>query len=412
MLHADDNPGLLTLDAVEPPRPEGFLGALQGLEHFIQELQHCEEGANQLRILLKAIGETTRAEAVFLQSLAGDRLFESAGAHSLTPDCGQRWLRALVPLTAGAESRLFQAAELSRVLDDAGPRPHSLAMAQLSKSRDTWAVAVHLTSGRQFGPADLQAMVLARRLLATHSRQLRAADKLREALLGLIHCLTAAIDAKDPYTCGHSERVARMAVRISQEMRCPAALVSDIYLAGLLHDIGKIGIKDSVLLKPGRLTEEETQIIQQHPVIGDRIIATVSQLQHVRPGVRNHHERFDGKGYPDKLAGEQIPLLARILAVADSCDAMSSARPYRPPMPAGRIEAVLIEGAGSQWDPQVVQAFLRCRQECYGICQRGIGQSVAMAVDHAMQIQNDRSWKESITSNFLRTEAPPTRVRG
>lgn len=410
MLATHDHPGSSLLDSAAPPRPEGFLGPLKGLDLFLQELQHAEEGANHLRMLLKAIGETTRAEAVFIQSAAGERPFEAAGSHPLAPDECQRWLRRLAPLAAGAESRLFQAPELARLLDGAAPRPHSLAMVQLSKSRDTWAVAVRMSAGRPFDAADLQAMVLARRLLAAHSRQLRAVDKLRDALLGLVHCLTAAIDAKDPYTCGHSERVARMAVRISQEMRCPPVLVSDIYLAGLLHDIGKIGIQDSVLLKPGKLTDEETRIIQQHPVIGERIIATISQLQHVRPGVRNHHERFDGRGYPDRLAGEQIPLLARILAVADSCDAMSSARPYRPLMPAARLEAVLVEGSGSQWDPQVVNAFLRCRQECYGICQRGIGQSVAMAVDHAMQIQGDCSWKRSITSNMFKNEAPPTRL--
>jgi HD-GYP domain-containing protein (c-di-GMP phosphodiesterase class II) len=412
VLATHDHLGSALPDPAAPPRPERFLGPLKGLDLFLQELQHADDGANHLRILLKAIGETTRAEAVFIQSAVGERPFESAGSHPLTPEDCQRWLRRLAPLAAGAESRLFQAPELARLLADAAPAPHSLAMVQLSKSRDTWAVAVRMTAGRPFDAADLQAMVLARRLLAAQSRQLRAAEKLRDALLGLVHCLTAAIDAKDPYTCGHSERVARMAVRISQEMRCPPALVSDIYLAGLLHDIGKIGIKDSVLLKPGKLTDEETRIIQQHPVIGDRIIATVSQLQHVRPGVRSHHERFDGRGYPDQLAGEQIPLLARILAVADSCDAMSSARPYRPPMPAARIEAIVMEGAGGQWDAQVVSAFLRCRQECDGICQRGIGQSVAMAVDHAMQIQSDTSWKQSITSNLFKNEAPPTRVPG
>jgi HD-GYP domain-containing protein (c-di-GMP phosphodiesterase class II) len=236
-------------------------------------------------------------------------------------------------------------------------------------------------------------MVLARRLLASHTRQWQAAEKLKETLLGLIHCLTAAIDAKDPYTCGHSERVARMAVRLGQAMGLSECVVHDLYLAGLLHDIGKIGIKDSVLLKPGELTPEEMKHIQEHPIIGDRIISNIRQLAHLRPGVRNHHERWDGKGYPDQLAGLETPLMARILAVADSCDAMLSARPYRAAMPVRTMEAVFGSDAGRQWDPQIVQHFLACKEDLYGIRQRGIGNSVVLAVDQAVHANEDRSWK-------------------
>jgi HD-GYP domain-containing protein (c-di-GMP phosphodiesterase class II) len=263
--------------------------------------------------------------------------------------------------------------------------PTSAALVQISKSRKSWVVALHFDRHRQLQPADLKLMVLARRLLLNHSRQLQAAERLKETLFGLIHCLTAAIDAKDPYTCGHSERVARIASRLGQEMNLPEGVLSDLYLAGLLHDVGKIGIEDRILRKPGALTEDEMRIIQEHPVIGDRIIASVRPLAHLRPGVRNHHERYDGRGYPDGLAGLDIPLMARILAVADSCDAMIAARPYRPSMPTPKIEAVFAGGAGSQWDPQVVEAFTKCRQELYTICQRGIGDSLMLAVGHAVE---------------------------
>src|SRR5439155_8767642 len=151
------------------------------------------------------------------------------------------------------------------------------------------------------------------------------------------------------------------------QLDMPQAVQSDLYLAGLLHDVGKIGIRDDVLQKPGRLTAEETAHIQEHPVIGDRLVCHIKPLQHLRPGVRNHHERWDGRGYPDGLAGEDIPLQARILAVADSCDAMMSARPYRSALPPVRIDAIMLEGAGSQWDPRVVEAFLACRHELYAI---------------------------------------------
>lgn len=396
---------------VESPESSGLVDPLTPLtilDRYIQDLQRCDEGARQLHVLLKAIGESLQAEAVFIQAVSGERVFESAGRYPLAPEGCRRLLQALLKESAGDDARLIQP-NPGLSAGPGLPALASVAMVQLSKTKDTWAVALSFNSERQFQAVDLQLMVLARRLLATHSRQMRGAERLRETLLGLIHCLTAAIDAKDPYTCGHSERVARIAVRIGQEMRLPEAFLSDVYLAGLLHDIGKIGIKDAVLLKPGRLTEEETRIIQQHPEIGDRIVAAVPQLQHVRPGVRNHHERFDGAGYPDRLGGEQIPFMARILAVADSCDAMMSARPYRPPMPAPKLEAILRDGSGTQWDPNVVDHFTRCRQECYGICQRGIGNSVALAVDHAVRMQNDFSWKRSLTGGFLREQGVGSR---
>jgi HD-GYP domain-containing protein (c-di-GMP phosphodiesterase class II) len=239
---------------------------------------------------------------------------------------------------------------------------------------------------RLFRSADLRVMQLARRMVLTHRQQTQVYEKLREALFGLVRCLTAAIDAKDPFTWGHSERVARIAVRLARQMGLPPTALSDLYLAGLLHDIGKIGIRDDVLQKPGPLGPEELSHIQEHVLIGDRLISNVKSLQHLRTGVRNHHERWDGTGYPDRLAGEAIPLQARILAVADSCDAMMSARPYRPGMAPERIDAVMREGAGSQWDPRIIEQFLACRHELYPICQRGLGDSVFAAVERALTL--------------------------
>jgi HD-GYP domain-containing protein (c-di-GMP phosphodiesterase class II) len=160
--------------------------------------------------------------------------------------------------------------------------------------------------------------------------------------------------------------------------------ISDLYLAGLLHDVGKIGIRDQVLLKEGPLTPEEFGHMKEHPVLGERIIANVSRFAYLRPGVRGHHERFDGTGYPDRLAGDAIPLMARILAVADACDAMMSTRRYRAALPPARIEQIMREGSGSQWDPRVVEHFFACRHELYAVCQRGLGQSVYLAVERAV----------------------------
>jgi len=156
-----------------------------------------------------------------------------------------------------------------------------------------------------------------------------------------------------------------------------------------VHDVGKIGIRDEVLLKPGALTPDEFRHIQEHTLIGERIIASVPRLAYLREGVRSHHERLDGKGYPDGLADDSIPLVARILSVADSYDAMVSERRYRPGFSKAKVEVILSEGAGSQWDPSIVERFFSCRSDVYEVCQRGLGQSVYMAVERAARADHE-----------------------
>lgn len=209
---------------------------------------------------------------------------------------------------------------------------------------------------------------------------------LKDLLVGVTRSLTAAIDAKDAYTYGHSERVARIAVELAREMALPADELSDVYLAGLLHDIGKIGIRDAVLAKKEPLTPEDLAHIREHVLIGYRILADLTPIRHLLSGVLYHHERYDGTGYPEGRAGEAIPQLARIIAVADGYDAMTTSRPYRDALPPERAEAALIEGAGTQWDRQVIDAFLRCRAQVRTIRQRGIGESLRHALDGALRV--------------------------
>jgi len=152
-----------------------------------------------------------------------------------------------------------------------------------------------------------------------------------------------------------------------------------------LHDVGKIGIRDTVLLKPDVLTPEEREHIKQHVTIGYSILADLRQIRNLLPGVLYHHERWDGTGYPDGLAGENIPLLARILAVADAYDAMSNARPYRDAIPCRKVEEILVKGMSTQWDKQVVQAFMRCRQTVHTIRQRGVGDSLRLAIEGTLR---------------------------
>lgn len=184
-------------------------------------------------------------------------------------------------------------------------------------------------------------------------------EDVRGLMMGLLHSLVSAVDAKDAYTCGHSERVALMARELAQMADIPAATVERVYMAGLLHDVGKIGVPEAVLQKPGKLTAEEFDLMKQHPEIGARILRDVRQLEDVIPGVMHHHERWDGRGYPSKLAAENIPLLGRIICLADCFDAMTSNRTYRRALP---FEVAMMEirsGAGSQFDPYLADAFIK-----------------------------------------------------
>jgi HD-GYP domain-containing protein (c-di-GMP phosphodiesterase class II) len=179
--------------------------------------------------------------------------------------------------------------------------------------------------------------------------------------------------------------VARMAVRLGREMNLPTPTLSDLYFAGLLHDLGRRQLDEKRLLKPETFTIDDWNVVRQGPVLADSIMADVPQLQHLRPAVRNHHERFDGQGYPDQLRGRDIPLLARILGVADACDAMMSRRPHRPGMSPEEIESVLSAGAGAHWDPQIVEKFMACRSEVYRIGRRHLGTSLAAVVGRAVE---------------------------
>ena len=238
-------------------------------------------------------------------------------------------------------------------------------------------------------------------LLGYHARAFQTYNHLKELLVGLTRSLTAAIDAKDSYTFGHSERVARIAVELGREMGLPEDEISDIYLTGLLHDIGKIGIRDEVLGKRAPLNDEEFDHIKEHVKIGYRILSGLGAISHLLPGVLYHHERYDGKGYPEGLKGNAIPFIARILAVADSYDAMSTSRPYRVAMPCERVEQILVEGANTQWEKAIIDAFLRCKHRIHAIRQRGVGESLCGALDDALRRGTDRHAESSMVSIMI-----------
>ncbi len=226
-----------------------------------------------------------------------------------------------------------------------------------------WLAAINHRGEGEFGSSEASLLWSVGTILGIHAGNIQLYREQSEFLASVVRALTSAIDAKDPYTCGHSDRVARVAVRLATELGLKGRDLDTIYLSGLLHDIGKIGIDDHVLRKPGKLTEAEYEHIKLHAEIGYRILKGIKQLDQVLPVVRHHHEAWDGSGYPFKLAAEEIPYFARIVAVADAFDAMSSDRPYRKGMNDETLAKVLQEGAGQQWDRDIVEVFFNIRDE-------------------------------------------------
>jgi putative two-component system response regulator len=187
------------------------------------------------------------------------------------------------------------------------------------------------------------------------NRKIKAVfDKLERAEQVMV-ALAAAVEANDVYTGPHTQRVGAAAQRVGERLGLPDGELETLLRGGLVHDIGKIGIPDSVLLKPGPLSEDEMSTMRQHPVIGAEIVSPLSSAAALIPIIRHHHEHFDGSGYPDGLAGHGIPLPARIVAVCDAYDALTSDRPYRRGRSRAEALRVLKLGAGRQWDPELVE---------------------------------------------------------
>jgi HD-GYP domain-containing protein (c-di-GMP phosphodiesterase class II) len=211
----------------------------------------------------------------------------------------------------------------------------------------------------EFTPSEASLLQSTAAILATHATNVDLFRDKEQLFLDMVRALVNAIEAKDHYTSGHSERVGLFASHIAAAYGLPAAVCKRIYLAGLLHDVGKIAVRDDVLSNPTSLSVEESEEIKRHPDEGWGILYGPEALDDVLVGVLHHHERWDGRGYPDGLKEDAIPLDARILAVADTFDAMTSDRSYRKALPQQRAEEILRNGAGSQWDPQVIAVALR-----------------------------------------------------
>jgi len=200
---------------------------------------------------------------------------------------------------------------------------------------------------------------MSRELASYDGENKRLIAALERGYLDTIRSLASAIDAKDPYTRGHSERVAALSVEIGRELGLDAEPLKTLEYAGILHDIGKIGVPEAVLRKPDKLTPEERTLVKSHAPVGAEIVEGIEFLRSAEPAIRHHHERWDGGGYPDGLAGEAIPLVARIINAADTWDACTSERPYQRAYSAPEVVSILDSLRGKQIDPAVHEAILR-----------------------------------------------------
>ena len=219
--------------------------------------------------------------------------------------------------------------------------------------------ALNKINKADFDSTDIKLLTSVANASGVYLDNLQLYQDLRDLLLGVLRALTSSIDAKDPYTCGHSERVAIISRWLGEALSLSAAQVNNIYLGGLLHDVGKIGVSEAVLGKTGKLVENERDQMCKHPQIGKNILEGIKQMAEVMPAVLTHHERFDGSGYPQGLKGENIPLAGRIVMLADSFDAMTSERTYHKALPWATALSEIRRCRGTQFDPSLSDTFLK-----------------------------------------------------
>jgi HD-GYP domain-containing protein (c-di-GMP phosphodiesterase class II) len=233
-----------------------------------------------------------------------------------------------------------------------------VAVPLMAGARHTGLVTIYLKKKAPVSAQVLAIISIVASVTAAAVENSQLVQRLETNYFSTVEALAAAIEAKDPYTKGHSKRVTQFAIFLAERFGVSDTEIRNLRYGAMLHDIGKIGVSGKILNKKGRLTTEEFEIIKRHPGIGENIIGRVDFLQGARPIVRSHHERFDGSGYPDGLEEEGIPFLARIAAVVDFFDALTSDRPYRKAYSIEQTVHIIREGIGREFDPMVAKEFL------------------------------------------------------
>lgn len=372
-------------EPARPSLPAANHGQLKATLIALEDLLDTLTGSTNSTQALHATVETTRAavgaEVAFWHSRHGTKSSVIAGAGPMPVEQHSAFARKLLSMMPPAHHAFRW------VNPDAAGVPTAALVARSSRAGGS-VVALKFAPGARFNTGDVEGARMALRMLTRIRAHAQTATK--DLMNGLVHSLNAVLDAKDAYTAGHSERVARIAVEIGKQLGLSPAILGDLFLAGLIHDLGKIGIRDEVLWKSGALTVAEFDEIRQHPVIGERIVAAIEPFRRLCPAVRHHHERFDGTGYPDGLSGEAIPLLGRVLALADTLDAMMSPRRYRPARSPQVIDAEIAAESGKQFDPGIVAAFMAVRDKIYPpIEQKGSGESPCHAIESKVDNQTE-----------------------
>jgi len=260
-------------------------------------------------------------------------------------------LLALLAVFLSAGVSIFAARRITNPL-------HVLTESSRALARGDFSQRVHLWSRTEIGELAQTFNTMSEELERFVEDLKRAADENRALFMGSIQMLAGAVDEKDPYTRGHSDRVTRYSLLIAKEMNLPATFMETLQVSAQLHDVGKIGIEDHILKKPGALTEEEFEVMKTHTTKGANILRPVTQLAEMLPGIELHHEALDGRGYPYGLQGDQIPLLARVIAVADTFDALTTNRPYQKAHTPDQALQIIKNLAGKRLDPACVAALL------------------------------------------------------
>lgn len=263
-------------------------------------------------------------------------------------------------LTDGREAVIANECERSPEIRDYVPGVRNMILVPLRQGKKLYGViaAFNKHNGIEFYSTDVKLVSSVSGIIAVFVENTHLYDDLQQLMLGTVKALVSSIDAKDPYTCGHSERVAMISKYVAERMGLPKEDVERIYLAGLLHDIGKIGVPERILLKKGRLDNDEFDAMKRHPEIGARILSGVRELAKMIPGVMHHHERLDGRGYPSGLNSEAMSLDSRIIGLADALDAMTSNRVYRAALPVEDATKEILRCTGTQFDVRCVDALM------------------------------------------------------
>ncbi len=351
----------LSLAAALGARMAAMTDAQRIVEAVVDEL-HRAFGFHSCAVL-RLVGDGDQLEV----AAARGRVAGSAANARLPRDAGLvgralRERRALVARDAHAEGDEFGLSEFA----DWDAAQSQLAVPVWVEGEPWGALFVSEREPAAFDDDDAVALQAVADLLGASLRSARLYERLERAYMGTSEALASALEAKDAYTAAHSRSLVRNAEAVARKLGLDEQEIENIRLGAIFHDIGKIAVPDRILNKPGPLTDAERREMEQHTVIGERILQPVEFLRDVLPIVRHEHERWDGKGYPDGLAGEEIPLGARIILVCDAYDAMTSDRPYRPALPAEVARQELARNAGTQFDPQVVSAFLAVLDEREG----------------------------------------------